>query len=56
MRAVDIIQKKRDGFELTKEEMSAMKGLDKKQRFFVSFEGTPYEKLVELTTGIVLPD
>lgn len=43
-------------FELTKEEMLAMKGLDKKQRFFVSFEGTPYEKLEEMTTGIVLPD
>lgn len=43
-------------FELTKDEMIAMKNLDKKQRFFVAFEGIPYEQLEEMTTQRILPD
>lgn len=43
-------------FELTNDEMIAMKNLDKKQRFFVAFEGIPYEQLEEMTTQRILPD
>lgn len=43
-------------FELSNEEMEAMKNLDKKQRFFISFEGTPYEQIETMLTGTVLPD
>lgn len=43
-------------FELSNEEMEAMKNLDKKQRFFISFEGAPYEQIETMLTGTVLPD